>query len=147
MQTIKQRATNQKIAAIKMMSLFGYTIFRVSQQRIQAIEIAFVAFGFAVAIVTLSRKERISFRYTVGWLTLSVLSATGGLLLPVIEPLSNKLRLEAFSLVGALAIIVLLILCIQLSISISGLQRQLRKLNEDFAFQKKDISDLRDSKQ
>ena len=130
-----------------MMSLLGYTIFRVSQQRVQAIEIAIVAFGFAVAIVTLSRKERISFRYAVGWLTLSILSAAGGLLLPVIEPLSNKFQLDAFSLVGALAIIVLLSLCIQLSISISGLQRLLRKLNEDFALQKKEISDLRDSKQ
>jgi len=129
------------------MSQLGYTIFRVSQQRVQAIEIAIVAFGFAVAIVTLSRKERISFRYTVGWLTLSILSAAGGLLLPVIEPLSNKFQLDAFSLVGALAIIVLLSLCIQLSISISGLQRLLRKLNEDFALQKKEISDLRDSKQ
>jgi len=129
------------------MSLLGYTIFRVSQQRVQAIEIAIVAIGFAVAIVTLSRKERISFRYTLGWLTLSILSATGGLLLPVIEPLSNKFQLDAFSLVGALAIIVLLSLCIQLSISISGLQRLLRKLNEDFALQKKEISDLRDSKQ
>ena len=129
------------------MSLLGYTIFRVNQQRVQAIEIAIVAFGFAVAVVTLSRKERISFRYTVGWLTLCILSATGGLLLPLIEPLSKKFQLDAFSFVGALAVIVLLSLCIQLSISISGLQRLLRKLNEDFAIQKKALDDLRDSKQ
>ena len=129
------------------MSLLGYTIFRVSQQRVQAIEIAIVAFGFAVAVVTLSRKGRISFRYTVGWLTLCILSATGGLLLPFIEPLSKKFQLDAFSFVGALAVIVLLSLCIQLSISISGLQRQLKKLNEDFAIQKKALDDLRDSKQ
>jgi hypothetical protein len=75
------------------------------------------------------------------------LSAVGGLLLPVIEPLSKKLQLDAFSLVSALAVIVLLSLCIQLSISISGLQRQLRRLNEDLAIQKKEIDDLRDSKQ
>ena len=129
------------------MSLVGYTIFRVSQQRVQAIEIAVVAGALAVAIIVLSRRNRISFRYTMGWLTLSVLSAVGGLLLPVIEPLSRKFQLGAFSLVGALAVIVLLSLCIQLSISISGLQRQLRKLNEDIALQKKEIDDLRDSKQ
>ena len=129
------------------MSLLGYTIFRVSQQRVQAIEIAIVALGFAVAVVTLSRKGRISFRYTVGWLILCILSATGGLLLPFIEPLSKKFQLDAFSFVGALAVIVLLSLCIQLSISISGLQRLLRKLNEDFAIQKKALDDLRDSKQ
>ena len=129
------------------MSLIGYTIFRVSQQRVQAIEIAIVACCFAIAIVMLSRRNRISFRYTIGWLTLSVLSAVGGLLLPVIEPLSRKFQLGAFSLVGALAVIVLLSLCIQLSISISGLQRQLRRLNEDLALQKKELDDLRDSQQ
>ena len=129
------------------MSLVGYTIFRVSQQRVQAIEIAVVACAFAIAIIMLSRRNRISFRYTMGWLTLSVLSAVGGLLLPVIEPLSRKFQLGAFSLVGALAVIVLVGLCIQLSISISGLQQQLRKLNEDLALQKKEIDDLRDSKQ
>ncbi len=130
-----------------MMSLLGYTLFPVDQQRVQAIEIAVVACGFAIAIIVLSRRNRISFRYTIGWLTLCVLSAVGGLLLPVIEPLSKKLKLDAFSLVGALAVIILLSLCIQLSISISGLQRQLRKLNEDVAIQKKEIDDLRDSKQ
>jgi hypothetical protein len=129
------------------MSLTGYTIFRVSQQRVQAIEIAIVACLFAVAVVVLSSKGRISFRYTIGWLTLCALSAIGGLLLQVIEPLSQKLKLDAFSFVGALAVIVLLGLCIQLSISISGLQRQLRRLNEDLAIQKKEIDDLRDSKQ
>ncbi len=118
-----------------------------SQERVQAIEIAIMAFGFAVAVVNLSRKERISFRYTIGWLTLCAISAAGGFLLPFIEPLSKKLQLDPFSLVGALAVIILLSLCIQLSISISGLQRQLRKLNEDFAIQKKEISDLRDPKQ
>lgn len=130
-----------------MMSLVGYTIFRVSQQRVQAIEIAIVASLFAIAVVSLSRRGRISFRYTMGWLTLCILSAVGGLLLPTIEPLSRKFQLDAFSLVGALAVIVLLSLCIQLSISISGLQRQLRRLNEDLALQKKELDDLRDSKQ
>ena len=129
------------------MSLDGYTIFHVSQQRVQAIEIAIVASLFAVAVMGLSRRGRISFRYTMGWLTLCLLSAVGGLLLPTIEPLSRKFQLDAFSLVGALAVIVLLSLCIQLSISISGLQRQLRRLNEDLALQKKELDDLRDSKQ
>ena len=129
------------------MSLVGYTIFRVSQQRVQAIEIAIVASLFAIAVISLSRRGRISFRYTMGWLTLCLLSAAGGLLLPTIEPLSRKFQLDGFSLVGALAVIVLLSLCIQLSISISGLQRQLRRLIEDLALQKKELDDLRDSKQ
>jgi hypothetical protein len=128
-------------------SLAWYRILPVGQQRIQAIEIAIVACLFAIGVISLSRRGRISFRYTVGWLTLCLLSALGGLLLPVIEPLSRKFQLDAFSLVGALAVIVLLSLCIQLSISISGLQSQLRRLNEDMALQKKELDDLRDSQQ
>ena len=130
-----------------MISPAWYRILPVGQQRVQAIEIAIVASLFAIAVVSLSRRGRISFRYTMGWLTLCLLSAVGGLLLPTIEPLSRKFQLDAFSLVGALAVIVLLSLCIQLSISISGLQRQLRRLNEDLALQKKELDDLRDSKQ
>ena len=130
-----------------MLSLAWYRILPVGQQRIQAIEIAIIACLFAIGVISLSRRGRISFRYTVGWLTLCLLSAVGGLLLPVIEPLSRKFQLDAFSLVGALAVIVLLSLCIQLSISISGLQSQLRRLNEDIALQKKELDDLRDSKQ
>ena len=130
-----------------MISPAWYRILPVGQQRVQAIEIAIVASLFAIAVVSLSRRGRISFRYTMGWLTLCLLSAVGGLLLPTIEPLSRKFQLDAFSLVGALAVIVLLSLCIQLSISISGLQRQLRRLNEDLALQKKELDDLRDSQQ
>ena len=130
-----------------MISLAWYRILPVDQQRIQAIEIAIVACLFAIAVISLSRRGRISFRYTIGGLTLCLLSAFGGLLLPVIEPLSRKFQLDEFSLVGALAVIVLLSLCIQLSISISGLQSQLRRLNEDMALQKKELDDLRDSKQ
>ena len=130
-----------------MISLAWYRILPVGQQRVQAIEIAIVASLFAIAVISLSRRGRISFRYTMGWLTLCLLSAVGGLLLQTIEPLSRKFQLDAFSLVGALAVIVLLSLCIQLSISISGLQRQLRRLNEDLALQKKELDDLRDSKQ
>jgi Uncharacterized conserved protein (DUF2304) len=119
-------------------------MYPVSPERIQAVEVAIVACLFAFAVIVLSKKGRISFRYTIGWLTLSALTAFGGLLLPVIEPLLNKVRLDAFSLVGALSVIVLLSLCIQLSISISGIQIQLRLLNEELAIQKNQLDVLND---
>ena len=130
-----------------MISLIWYRIIPVGQQQVQAIELAAISCLFSIAVIALSRRGRISFRYTVGWLTLCALGALGGLLLPIIEPLSDKFRLDAFSFVGAIAVVVLLGLCVQLSISISGLQKQLRKLNENFALQKKELDDLRDSKQ
>ena len=112
-----------------------------SQQVVQAIEIAAVALVFTISILYLARRQRISFRYTIGWLTLCVVSAFTGLLIPLIKPLATKLQLDAFALIGACAIIILLALCIQLSISISGLQKQLQQLNEDLAVQKKVVED------
>ena len=112
-----------------------------SQQVAQALEIAIISSAFAVFIVYLARKQRISFRYTVGWLVLCSIGALSGLVIPVITPLASTLRLDAFSLVGAIAIIVLLALCVQLSISISGLQRQVQVLNEDLALHKKAVED------
>jgi hypothetical protein len=112
-----------------------------SQQVAQALEIAAVSLAFAVFIVYLSRSQRISFRYTVGWLALCIIGALSGLLIPVITPLASALQLDAFSLVGAAAIVVLLVLCVQLSISISGLQRQVQLLNEDLALHKQAVED------
>jgi hypothetical protein len=112
-----------------------------SQQAAQALEIAIVSSVFGLFIVYLARKQRISFRYTVGWLALCVIGALSGLLIPVITPLASALQLDAFSLVGAIAIIVLLALCVQLSISISGLQNQVQLLNEDLALHKKAVED------
>jgi hypothetical protein len=114
-----------------------------SQQVVQAIEIAVVALIFTISILYLARQQRISFRYTIGWLTLCVISAFTGLLIPVIKPLATKLQLDAFALIGACAIIILLALCIQLSISISGIQKQLQQLNEDLALQKKAVEEAR----
>jgi hypothetical protein len=112
-----------------------------SQQAAQALEIAVVSLAFAIFVVYLARKQRISFRYTVGWLALCIIGALSGLLIPVITPLASALQLDAFSLVGAVAIVVLLALCVQLSISISGLQRQVQLLNEDLALHKRAVED------
>jgi hypothetical protein len=114
-----------------------------SQQVAQALEIAAVALIFTASILYLARTNRISFRYTIGWLALCVVSAFTGLLIPLIKPLATNLQLDAFALIGACAIIILLALCIQLSISISGMQKQLQQLNEDLALQKKAAEDSR----
>ena len=113
-----------------------------SQQVAQGLEIAAVALVFTLTVLYLAQRQRISFRYTMGWLTLCVITAFTGLLIPLIKPLAAKLQLDAFALIGASAIIILLALCIQLSISISGMQRQVQQLNEDLALQKKVVEDI-----
>jgi len=130
-----------------MMSLIGYTIFRVSQQRVQAIEILILAIVLSSGVIYSSRKQKISFRYSVGWLTLFGFMALGGLAVPKIEKIADQFKVSPAALITAISLFLLLALCVQLSISISGLQRQLRKVNEDVALQKKVIDDLCDSKQ
>jgi len=119
----------------------------VSPESVQIFEISLVACGFASVIITLARKGRISFRYTMGWLSLSALGVLGGILRPVITPISNRLRLDEFSFVAAIAIMALLGLCVQLSISVSGIQNQLRKLNENHALLRNNVENLHDSEQ
>ena len=127
-----------------MMSRVGYTIFHVSQQRTQAIEILFLAVVLSAGVLYSSRKQKISFRYTVGWLTLFGFMALGGLAIPRIEKIADQFEVSPAAFIAAISTFLLLGLCVQLSISISGLQRQLRKVNEDVALQKKAIDDLRD---
>lgn len=118
-----------------------------SPESTQVFEISLVACGFVAVIITLARKGRISFRYTMGWLSLGALGVLAGILRPVITPISNILHLDEFSLVAAIAMIALLGLCVQLSISVSGIQNQLRKLNESHALLRNRLEDLHDSEQ
>lgn len=129
-----------------MMSRVGYTIFHVSQQRTQAIEILFLAVVLSAGVLYSSWKQKISFRYTVGWLSLFGFMALGGLAIPRIEKIADQFEVSPAAFIAAISTFLLLGLCVQLSISISGLQRQLRKVNEDVALQKKAIDDLRDSR-
>jgi len=112
-----------------------------SQNVAQSLEFGIVSLVFTISILYLSHKQRISFRYAMGWLTLCVIAAFTGILIPAFEPLATKLQINAFAFIGGIAIIVLLALCIQLSISISGLQKQVSLLNEDLALHKKAIED------
>jgi hypothetical protein len=109
-----------------------------SQQTIQLLEIALVALVFAAAILRLSRRQLISFRYTIGWLALCGVALLAGLLIPVVGPVARWMQVDEFTLVAAVAVVLLIAVCIQLSISISGLQRQVQKLGEDIAILRED---------
>lgn len=88
-----------------------------------------------LVVFRLSRQQRLSFRYTVGWLSLCAIGVLAGFFIPIVQPISEALRLTpaAFLALGALTLLVAI--CIQLSISISGLQQQVRRLSEELALQ------------
>ncbi len=101
-----------------------------SRQAVQILEVAIIAVVMGIFILSIARRQLISFRYTVGWLGLCAVTFIGSLLVPVVEPIARFLKVDPFTVVGGSAFLVLLAICVQLSISISGLQRQLHDVNE-----------------
>ena len=104
-----------------------------SQSAIQTVAAAFLSFIFAGMVYRLARIGRLSFRYTVGWLSLSMLGLLAGLFVPIVQPIAGFLKLTPAALLALLAVVLLVSICIQLSISISGLQEQLRSMAEKVA--------------
>ncbi len=99
----------------------------------QALLIA--AGGLVLLVVTgvLARKQRISLRYAIGWTMIALFGVVGALLTPLVEPLSELFGMSPTGLLLATASVVLLSITILLSISVSGLQTQVRDLAEAHA--------------
>jgi hypothetical protein len=88
---------------------------------------------FSFLIIWLGRSNKISFRYTIGWLTLGVLGVFASFAVIVIDPLATVLAISPAAIIAIGGLLLLLLLCVQLSISISGLQRQVTELAEEIA--------------
>ncbi len=105
--------------------------------RAEVVHSILILIGTSVAIaiiVRLARLGRLSFRYAIGWLSVFVLSLLSAPVLPFMNFVSRNFHLEPNSVFAVAALILLTIIAVQLSISISGLQEQVRQLNEDTAF-------------
>lgn len=96
----------------------------------QELVIALGGIVLALLVLFIARKHLLSLRYTVGWVVLAVVVTLSALLSPFVEPLANAVGMTATGVLLALASGTLLLICIQLSISVSGLSSQLRELTE-----------------
>ena len=96
----------------------------------QELVIALGGVGLAVFALLIARKHLLTLRYTVGWVVLAVVMTLSALLAGFVEPLANAVGMTATGVLLALASGTLLLICIQLSISVSGLSSQLRELIE-----------------
>jgi len=96
----------------------------------QELVIALGGVGLAVFVLLIARKHLLTLRYTVGWVVLAVVMTLSALLSGFVEPLANAVGMTATGVLLALASGTLLLICIQLSISVSGLSSQLRELIE-----------------
>ena len=87
----------------------------------------------AVLSIKLSRMGRLSFAYTIGWLLVSVFIAAAGAALVTIGFNRKFIGIPVGSLLLAILSLLFVAVMIQLSISISGLQRRVSVLNESIA--------------
>lgn len=113
-----------------------------SSNTVQTLFAAVISLVFFLAVYRLGRKQKLSFRYTVGWMLLGVLGVVAGLLTPIAEPIAQRLEVTPAALLGVGAVVLLVTLCVQLSISISGLQEQVRRLAEEAAFLRNEIEEV-----
>jgi hypothetical protein len=111
----------------------------VSQKTLQVMEIAAISVMFMGLIVFLTKKKLISFRYTVGWFVVFFISATAGLFVSFVSPIAELLQISTSMVFVGIVVIGLLLISIQLSISISGLQGRLQDLAENLALLKERV--------
>ena len=100
---------------------------------IQIVGFTLVSTLFVAFVYVLARRSRLSFRYALGWLLLFVPGLLAVFFLPLTNPISKALEITPAALLAVSFMIVLVAICIQLSISISGLQEQVRNLSEEIA--------------
>jgi hypothetical protein len=105
----------------------------VSTSATQILIAAVIGLSLVVVVVRLSRRGQLSFRYTVGWIAVASVGILGGLMNPLAEPVAEALGLSAAALLALVALVFFVLIAIQLSISISGLQKQNRTLAEEVA--------------
>jgi len=92
-----------------------------------------IGLSSAFVIYRVARRGLLNFRYTVGWLLLSAFGVMAGIVIPVITPIANLLAITPAALLAIGGIILLVVICVQLSISISGLHERQRRLTEELA--------------
>ena len=89
------------------------------------------AIALIIASVVLYRRRLLSVRYFVGWIAVGSSLAVGSLVLAFVHDPLDSAAITA--ILGSIALIILLGLLVQLSISVSGLQRQLREIAQAVA--------------
>jgi hypothetical protein len=109
------------------------TLEPMSAEVAQALVTAVIAIFAVVIVISLARRQLLTFRYAAGWCVLLLLTALSGVLIPLVAPVAKSLSTTPGTLVSASGIAILVLICIQLSVSISGLQKQIQKLAEDIA--------------
>lgn len=114
---------------------------------VQAVIVMLGAIALMASTVILVRRGLLSIRYGLGWLTVSILGLVGAPLLGVITRHVRHLGFTATGFSLGVLIAFLGLICLQLSISLSGLHRAIQDLSEHAALVEQRIHELEVSTQ
>ena len=103
---------------------------------LKQIALASLSLVYLIICYRLGARGKLSFRYTTGWILLFGVGLSSALLIPIVEPTAEYLELSPAAVVAGVGLVLLLAICVQLSVSISGLQEQVRILSEEVAILK-----------
>lgn len=109
---------------------------------IQAVIVMIGAGGLMVSTVVLVRRRMLSIRYGLGWLTVSIVGFFGAPLLSVVSSSVHHLGFTATGFSLGVLIAFLGLVCLQLSISLSGLHRAIQNLTEHAALIEQRLREL-----
>lgn len=94
------------------------------------------------SVIVLARRRLISLRYAVGWTAISLIGVLGALLTPFVKPVAELFGMSPTGVLLAGATFVLLVIALQLSVSVSGLQSQLRDTAEAHALLARELQEV-----
>ncbi len=114
---------------------------------VQAVIIMIGAVGLMVSTTILVRKRLLSIRYGFGWLAVSVLGIVGAPLLSLAASQVSRLGFTATGFSLGVFIVFLGLICLQLSISLSGLHRAIQDLAENAALVEHRLAMLEDQQE
>ena len=109
---------------------------------IQAVIVMLGAAGLMTSTVILVRRRMLSIRYGLGWLAVSTCGLVGA---PLLSVAASSVRHLGFTSTGfSLGVLIafLGLICLQLSISLSGLHRAVQDLSEHAALMEKRLHEL-----
>jgi hypothetical protein len=97
---------------------------------VQSLLVAAGGVGLLIVAFLLARRGLLSLRYALGWMAVSLLLLGAAALLVLIGGVSHSLPITPTGLLAGLGLAFLLVVCLQLSISLSGQQEAIRELSE-----------------
>ena len=108
----------------------------------QSALVALGGLGMFAVVFTLSRRQLLSLRYALGWMSVSALLVIAALVLLLIGGISESLPITPTGLLAAIGLAFVLAITLQLSISLSGHQDAIRQLSETNALLEERVARL-----